>query len=69
MWDKYDLADLAGAKFKTNMLILSTPAPAAFSDYEDTDSVFGPVGDTIPTLQQRTMPSSAAAASISSANI
>jgi hypothetical protein len=53
MWDKYDLADLAGAKFETNTLILPTPALAAVSDYEDTKSLFGPAGDTIPTLQQR----------------
>jgi hypothetical protein len=53
MWDKYDLAALAGPKFKSNTLILSTPAPATFSDYEDPDSVFGPVGDTIPALQAR----------------
>jgi hypothetical protein len=53
MWDKYDLAALAGPKFKSNTLILPRPAPATFSDYEDPDSVFGPVGDTIPALQAR----------------
>ena len=53
MWDKYELATLAGAKFQTNTLILPKPAPSAFSDAEDPKSVFGPVGDTIPALQER----------------
>jgi hypothetical protein len=53
MWDKYELAALAGAEFKTNTLMLAKAAPAAFSDYEDSKSVFGPVGDTIPSLQAR----------------
>lgn len=53
MWDKYALATLAGPRFKTNTLIVSKPAPVAFSDYEDPNSVFGPAGDTIPSLQER----------------
>ena len=53
MWDKYQLAALAGPKFKTNTLMLAKAAPAAFSDYEDSKSVFGPIGDTIPALQER----------------
>jgi hypothetical protein len=53
MWDKYELAALAGPQFKTNTLIVPKPAPAAFSDYEDPNSVFGPAGDTIPALQER----------------
>jgi intracellular sulfur oxidation DsrE/DsrF family protein len=53
MWDKYALATVAGPKFKTNTLILAKPARAAFSDYEDADSVFGSAGDTIPALQER----------------
>jgi intracellular sulfur oxidation DsrE/DsrF family protein len=53
MWDKYDLATLAGAKFQTNTLILPKPAPSAFSNDEDPNSVFGPIGDTIPALQER----------------
>ena len=53
MWDKYDLAAVAGPKFETNTLILSKPAPANFSDYENPNSVFGPIGDTIPALQER----------------
>jgi intracellular sulfur oxidation DsrE/DsrF family protein len=53
MWDKYKLATLAGAKFQTNTLIVPKPAPAAFSQAEDPKSVFGPIGDTIPVLQER----------------
>jgi intracellular sulfur oxidation DsrE/DsrF family protein len=53
MWEKYELAALAGAKFKTNSLMLAKPAAAAFSDDEDPMSVFGASGDTIPALQQR----------------
>jgi hypothetical protein len=53
MWDKYELAALAGAGFKTNTLILPTSAPTAFSDEENPESVFGPVGDTIAALRER----------------
>jgi intracellular sulfur oxidation DsrE/DsrF family protein len=53
MWDKYELAALAGPKFQSNTLIVAKPAPAAFLDHEDPKSVFGPLGDTIPALQQR----------------
>jgi len=53
MWDKYELAALAGARFKTNTLIVPRPAPAAFSQSEDPKSVFGADGDTIPALQER----------------
>ena len=53
MWDKYDLAAVAGSKFQTNTLILPKPAPASFSKYEDPNGAFGPIGDTIPALQER----------------
>jgi hypothetical protein len=53
MWDKYELATLAGAKFKTNTLAMPKPAPTAFADVEDSKSVFGSNGDTIPALQER----------------
>jgi hypothetical protein len=53
MWDKYELAALAGAKFRTNTLAIAKPAPTAFAQSEDPDSVFGSVGDTIPALQER----------------
>jgi hypothetical protein len=52
-WDKYKLAALAGAEFKTNTLMVAKAAPAAFSNYDDSKSVFGPVGNTIPALQER----------------
>ncbi|MGY3423402.1 intracellular sulfur oxidation DsrE/DsrF family protein [Bradyrhizobium sp. F1.13.4] len=53
MWEKYELATLTGDGFKTNMLAMPKPAPSAFARSEDPDSVFGPVGDTIPALQER----------------
>jgi hypothetical protein len=53
MWDKYELAALAGAKFKTNTLAMPKPAPTAFAQNEDPKSVFGSDGDTIPALQER----------------
>jgi intracellular sulfur oxidation DsrE/DsrF family protein len=53
MWDKYELAALAGAKFQTNTLILPKAALSAFSDEEDPNSLFGPIGDAIPALQER----------------
>lgn len=53
MWDKYKLATLAGSEFKANTLMIPKSGPAAFSDYEDSKSVFGPVGNTIPALQER----------------
>jgi intracellular sulfur oxidation DsrE/DsrF family protein len=53
MWDKYELAALAGARFQTNTLIVPRPAPTAFSQQENPNSVFGPIGDTIPALQER----------------
>src|ERR1700741_1204176 len=53
MWDKYQLAAIAGPRFKTNTLIVREPAPAAFAESEDPNSVFGSVGDTIPALQGR----------------
>jgi hypothetical protein len=52
-WDKYQLAKLAGADFKTNTLIVAKEATSNPSDFEDPESVFGPAGATIPTLQSR----------------
>lgn len=54
MWDKYQLAKLAGPKFKTNTLIVE--AQAASKDpakYEDPDGVFSPHNNSIPALQKR----------------
>jgi hypothetical protein len=53
MWDKYQLAELAGPKFKTNALVVPKSAPASFAENEDPNSVFGSIGDTIPALQER----------------
>ena len=53
MWDKYELAALAGAKFNANTLAMPKPAPTAFAESEDPKSVFGSDGDTIPALQDR----------------
>lgn len=53
MWEKYELAALAGGGFKTNTLAMSRPAPTAFAQKEDPNSVFGPSGDTISALQER----------------
>jgi hypothetical protein len=53
MWEKYELVSLAGARFQRNTLIVPKPAPAAFSEYENSTSTFGAAGDTIPALQER----------------
>jgi hypothetical protein len=53
MWDKYELATLAVAKFKTNTLIVPKAATAVFAADETPRSVFGPAGNTIPALQER----------------
>lgn len=53
MWEKYELATLAGTGFKTNTLAMPKPAPSAFAQSEDPNSVFGPIGNTIPALQER----------------
>jgi hypothetical protein len=52
MWDKYDLATLAGAKFKTNTVAMPKPVATAFAQSEDPGSVFGPDGDTIPRFRR-----------------
>lgn len=52
-WEKFKLATLAGAKFKTNTLIAPATAPSTFSNYEDPAGIFGPAGDRISALQER----------------
>ena len=53
-WDKYQLAGLAGEKFKTNTLIeqpkLASADPANF---EDPEGVFSSADNAIPTLMRR----------------
>jgi intracellular sulfur oxidation DsrE/DsrF family protein len=53
MWDKYQLAMMAGRDFKTNTLIEAKDAPTETAAHEEPKSVFGPAGNTIPALQQR----------------
>jgi intracellular sulfur oxidation DsrE/DsrF family protein len=53
MWDKYQLAKLAGCEVRTNTFIVPKRAPATLSDFEDPKSAFGAAGDTIPALQSR----------------
>ena len=53
VWDKYQLAAMAGHAFKTNTLICANDAPADTALHEDPSSVFGPAGNGIPALQQR----------------
>jgi intracellular sulfur oxidation DsrE/DsrF family protein len=53
MWDKYQLATVAGPHFKTNTLIEAKEVSTNTRVHEDPNSVFGPAGDTIPALQQR----------------
>jgi len=53
MWDKYELATLAGARFRTNTLAVPKPLATDFAQSEDPSSVFGADGDTIPALQAR----------------
>ncbi len=53
MWDKYKLADLAGADFKTNTLIVAKDGSLDASAHQDPKGLFGSAGNTIPTLQKR----------------
>jgi hypothetical protein len=53
IWEKYELAALTGNGFKTNTLAIPKLAPTSFAQNEDPGSVFGPLGDTIPALQER----------------
>src|SRR6201988_1213245 len=51
IWDKYELAALTDAKFKTNTLIVPKARPADLTENENPKSMFGPAGKTIPALQ------------------
>ena len=53
MWDKYQLAAMAGRDSKTNTLIDTKDLPTDMAAHEDPNSVFGAAGNTIPALQQR----------------
>ena len=53
MWNKYQLATMAGHDLKANTLIDPKPAATDTAAQEDPSSVFGPKGDNVPALQQR----------------
>jgi hypothetical protein len=54
MWDKYQLAKMAGDNFKSNTLIAEQAAAALDpKDYERSDGVFSPHDNSIVTLQRR----------------
>jgi intracellular sulfur oxidation DsrE/DsrF family protein len=53
MWEKYQLATMAGGDFKTNTLMDAKDVPTDTAAHEDPNSVFGAAGNTIPALQQR----------------
>ncbi len=54
MWDKYQLAKLAGGGFKTNTLLEPLNAESADpKNYEDPAGVFSPADNSIPALMRR----------------
>ena len=53
MWNKYQLATMAGGYFKTNTLMDAKDVPTDTASHENPMSVFGPAGNTIPALQRR----------------
>jgi hypothetical protein len=54
MWDKYQLAGMAGDKFKTNTLIEQPKlASSDAADFENPEGVFSSTDNAIPTLMRR----------------
>jgi hypothetical protein len=53
MWDKYQLARLAAGNFRTNRLMEEKNVRTDNAAHEDSNSMFGPAGNTVPILQQR----------------
>jgi len=54
IWDKYQLAKLAGEKFKTNTLMLEKPGGSDDPrDFQNASGPFSPRGSSIPALQRR----------------
>ncbi len=53
MWDKYALARLAGAAFKSNTLIVDKAAAADPAQYQAADGPFSAQANSIPALQRR----------------
>jgi hypothetical protein len=54
IWEKYQLAKLAGGKFQSNTLIVEKKGAAADpQDYENPEGAFSPDENSIPALQRR----------------
>jgi hypothetical protein len=54
MWDKYQLAKIAGGKFERNVFIQEQKgATADVKDFQNADGVFSPHNNSIPALQRR----------------
>lgn len=53
IWDKYQLAKLAGPAFAFNTLIKTPDGALDASAHEDPKGLFGAAGNTIPILQKR----------------
>ena len=54
MWDKYQLGQLTGGKFKTNTLLLPHPEESVDPrDFENPAGPFSPLDNSIPALMRR----------------
>jgi hypothetical protein len=53
MWDKYNLAAIAGPKFATNTLIVEKPGVMPTDKLEDVAGFYGPNNNNIVSLQRR----------------
>jgi hypothetical protein len=53
MWDKYQLARIAGGNFRTNSLIEPRDVCTHNAAREDANSMFGPAGNNVLALQLR----------------
>ncbi len=54
MWDKYNLAALAGHGIGSNSFVVPSHAPSTVADHDDPGSIFAaPFGNNIPALQAR----------------
>jgi intracellular sulfur oxidation DsrE/DsrF family protein len=53
MWDKYNLAELAGPKFTSNTLILEKHGTSPSDGVEDVAGYYGPANNNIVSLQRR----------------
>ncbi|ASL46383.1 hypothetical protein bAD24_III03260 [Burkholderia sp. AD24] len=53
VWDKYNLAALAGPKFATNTLIVEKAGAARADSTEDVGGFYGPSNNNVTSLQRR----------------